>query len=75
MSKALQAQMEMPAHKASFFSVSKLMSMNHRLMGKSVPIPALLFSDIHHAQLCCIGTQQQETRPSADERWQSPRWL
>lgn len=74
-SKAVTVQMEMPAHKASFFSISKLMSMNHRLIGKSVPIPALLFSDIHHALLCCIGTEQQESRSPADESWQGPRWL
>lgn len=72
---AVEAQMETAAHKAPFFSVSKLMSMNHRLIGKSAPIPALLFSDIPRALLRCVGTQHQESRASADGSWQSPRRL
>lgn len=39
------AQMEMPAHKAPFFSVSELTSVIHRWTGKRVPVPAPLFSD------------------------------
>lgn len=57
--KAVKAQMEMPTHKEPFFSVSKLMSMNHRLIGKSVPIPELLF--LMFTPLCSVrGAQQQE---------------
>lgn len=68
--KAVKAQMEMPAHKAPFFSVSKLMSMNHRLIGKSVPIPELLF--LLFSPLCSLrGAQPQELSPPAKA---GPHW-
>lgn len=59
----------MPAHKAPFFSVSKLMSMNHRLIGKSVPIPELLF---WYSPCSALSEVHSNKSSLADGSWQGP---
>lgn len=59
----------MPAHKAPFFSISKLMSMNHRLIGKSVPIPELLF---WYSPCSALSEGHSNKSSLADGSWQGP---
>lgn len=63
--KAVKAQVKMPAHKAPFFSVSKLMSMNYRLIGKSVPIPELLF--LIFTPLCSSALSEVQSNKSCSK--------